>query len=448
MKRFFCFLIAAVISLGCVSASAYDGEWDNLGCIGGGRVNVNLKMQYDGDGKMLDKYGPAENDGMRTSGSFNIITDGNTVKADGTYSKITRYGHEDTYKLWLDSNMTSAEEYSNLMLVKACNENALSRALNGRYLYIDFSTLPGKGELYAKLPQVMQKFGSADESLADFIKYLLRFGDIFGQIKPEYSDGGYTVTVSEAQLKELVTVFVNRLKAMMGEDWVKENIGEGIIEWVDVRDLHLFDWDRAFVLNVKCDKESGKTDVYAEVNYDMDYYWMLETINPGNDKNKQYDSDEYRSKMSVKINAEVTPLADSYKVDYPEVYEDDVCRIERIGESFNEPVDIYRNGKFIYFKNEVVCRDGKIYVPLRELANILGTDNDRISYSAETGQIIIYNGDTDLYFKEDGDEVLAKGEILKMDTPLITVNDKTYLPVQYVAPLFGRGVFYMGSRGR
>ena len=87
-------------------------------------------------------------------------------------------------------------------------------------------------------------------------------------------------------------------------------------------------------------------------------------------------------------------------------------------------------------------------MPLRELANILGTDNDRISYSAETGQIIIYNGDTDLYFKEDGDEVLAKGEILKMDTPLITVNDKTYLPVQYVAPLFGRGVFYMGSRGR
>ena len=102
---------------------------------------------------------------------------------------------------------------------------------------------------------------------------------------------------------------------------------------------------------------------------------------------------------------------------------------------------MYENTRWVFENKPVVVKD-RTFLPLRELANMFGIDNDSISYDDATEEVRINGGGVEIVMNIGSRDTYINGEKKELDVPAFTVNDRTYIPVRFVSEMFGKNVDY------
>lgn len=103
-------------------------------------------------------------------------------------------------------------------------------------------------------------------------------------------------------------------------------------------------------------------------------------------------------------------------------------------------IDIYVNGRVIenYYDNQRAFFDtnGRTQVPLRTLAEAMGFT---VGYENKTQKVTI---DDNIILQINSDKVQTPTGTITMDTKAVTINDRTYVPIRFVAEALGWKVGY------
>ena len=109
----------------------------------------------------------------------------------------------------------------------------------------------------------------------------------------------------------------------------------------------------------------------------------------------------------------------------------------------NQIVDV--NGKQVELKEGAIVYEGRLYLPVRELGDALDVE---VGYVAEQKIVALDNGNIQLPVGEN--KGVVNGEIVPIDKEndkvgTIVLNDKTYLPVRFIAENLNASVDYNPS---
>lgn len=109
----------------------------------------------------------------------------------------------------------------------------------------------------------------------------------------------------------------------------------------------------------------------------------------------------------------------------------------------NQIVDV--NGKQVELKEGAIVYEGRLYLPVRELGDALDVE---VGYVAEEKIVALDNGNIQLPVGEN--KGVVNGEIVPIDKEndkvgTIVLNDKTYLPVRFIAENLNASVDYNPS---
>lgn len=105
-----------------------------------------------------------------------------------------------------------------------------------------------------------------------------------------------------------------------------------------------------------------------------------------------------------------------------------------------------RKLKTIWIKDYYVMSDtepfieaGTSYVPIRFIAEELGYD---VNWISRNRSIIIMNNNTKLGLKPGSNEIIVDAKSNYLDTPPIIKDGRTFIPLRFIAELFGENVDY------
>ncbi len=99
-----------------------------------------------------------------------------------------------------------------------------------------------------------------------------------------------------------------------------------------------------------------------------------------------------------------------------------------------EEINIKINDATIYFEHDLLNKDGRTFLPLRELCESMGISD--IVYDPEYKMIFINSENKTLFMAIDMEYYQLNGQILNLDVPPMLVEDTTYVPVRFVAEAF------------
>lgn len=463
MKRISAVLLTLIMILGCVSVSAYDPVWDDFAaaCRYEGNANIKMTVKVDGEGQYLESNGLSSLLGSSLDYDMNVLSNAEQTKAQAD-GKITLNSADEktvpssSFDLWLDLNMDNEEDFKYILILKAL-DSGIGNAVGDKYLYFDYSKVPGYKDLMMGLIPILKSYSG--KTLSEMLQKTSQSSrdkilSAMDEVKPVYSDGTYTLTLSETQLKKLASAYVGKLTELMDEESVKNFASETLIDWMNRDDVHLFNSDKAIVLSVKTD---GKLSEFrSEINFDTNFYDIAKILNPNDPTLSLLDRERFGAKLNITLNGSISPLPDDYSIDYPEITDSNsidvfalsantdfpAASIGIIPDNAAEDVKImYENTRCVFENKPVVVKD-RTFLPLRELANMFGIDNDSISYDDATEEVRINGGGVEIVMNIGSRDTYINGEKKELDVPAFTVNDRTYIPVRFVSEMFGKNVDY------
>ena len=458
MKRISAVLLALIMILGCVSVSAYDPVWDDFAaaCRYEGNANIKMTVKVDGEGQYLESNGLSSLLESSLDYDMNVLSNAEQTKAQAD-GKITLNSADEktfpssSFDLWLDLNMDSEEDFKYILILKAL-DSGIGNAVGDKYLYFDYSKVPGYKDLMAGLIPILKSYSG--NTLSEMLQKTSQSSrdkilSAMDGVKPVYSNGTYTLTLSETQLKKLASAYVGKLTELMDEESVKNFASETLIDWMNRDDVHLFNSDKAIVLSVKTD---GKLSEFrSEINFDTNFYDIAKILNPNDPTLSLLDRERFGAKLNITLDGSISPLPDDYSIDYPEITDSNsidvfalsaAASIGIIPDNAAEDVKImYENTRWVFENKPVVVKD-RTFLPLRELANMFGIDNDSISYDDATEEVRINGGGVEIVMNIGSRDTYINGEKNELDVPAFTVNDRTYIPVRFVSEMFGKNVDY------
>lgn len=463
MKRISAVLLTLIMILGCVSVSAYDPVWDDFAaaCRYEGNANIKMTVKVDGEGQYLESNGLSSLLGSSLDYDMNVLSNAEQTKAQAD-GKITLNSADEktvpssSFDLWLDLNMDNEEDFKYILILKAL-DSGIGNAVGDKYLYFDYSKVPGYKDLMMELIPILKSYSG--KTLSEMLQKTSQSSrdkilSAMDEVKPVYSDGTYTLTLSETQLKKLASAYVGKLTELMDEESVKNFASETLIDWMNRDDVHLFNSDKAIVLSVKTD---GKLSEFrSEINLDTNFYDIAKILNPNDPTLSLLDRERFGAKLNITLDGSISPLPDDYSIDYPEITDSNsidvfalsantdfpAASIGIIPDNAAEDVKImYENTRCVFENKPVVVKD-RTFLPLRELANMFGIDNDSISYDDATEEVRINGGGVEIVMNIGSRDTYINGEKKELDVPAFTVNDRTYIPVRFVSEMFGKNVDY------
>lgn len=118
-----------------------------------------------------------------------------------------------------------------------------------------------------------------------------------------------------------------------------------------------------------------------------------------------------------------------------------------VGVSGQEQSDItiYVDGDKVVMDTVPVIHNNRTLVPLRGVFEKLGADVD---YNIETKQVIVKTDLIEVLLETENDAVLVNGRISHLDTASMIVDDRTLVPVRFVAEALGHEVAWNGLTRR
>ena len=215
--------------------------------------------------------------------------------------------------------------------------------------------------------------------------------------------------------------------------------------------VKLFDDDKALVMTVS---ENNKTyDMTMELNIDSNMYDIVYAMSPDD---TEVDRTQWDFKINVNLDAEISPLADGYKVEMPEltgknsynVFNDELlpAQIDAAANNGN-PINVLYNSASAAFEDKPIIVNDRTFVPFRKLANTFGIGDDSISYDEATERVYLKSKDTEITMYIGSSAAYVNGELMILDVPAFTYNDRTYIPVRFVSEMFDKNVGYNETNG-
>lgn len=465
MKKILSVLLATVMLLSFVSVSADYSVWNELAEYGriDGNSNIKLDMTIEGEGEIFDTLGISSIFGSVYSYDLDAVTnaDQTAVQADGKMTiasaneQLIPSGSVD---IWMDMNAETPEAFKFLVILKAV-DGIFTQAYGDKYVVFDYAKIPGMADMLNALIKLQNEHAADLEKIAEEFanrpeikKIIDAMYALLDEIEPQITDDGYSIVLTEAQLKNL---YIGLFRALAdGLDELAE--GESYAEKIDelfneiaelLEKIHIFDRDRAFVINLS---NNGR-NMSGEVNLDFDINDLASAIS-GNSVNITDGSGS--CKLSFKMNGIITPLSDDFNVDFPELTDDNsinafdgvAASIEYIPEENDftpyGDITIEYNGIPRSFENSPLVRADRTFLPLREMANMFGISDADISYDEATERVGISSDGIEIVMYIGSCDVSVNGMTQTLETPVFTYNDRTYIPVRLVSEMFGKNVGY------
>ena len=465
MKKILSVLLAAVMILTFVSVSAENSVWNEIADYGRieGNSNIKLDMTIEGEGELFDLAGISSLFGSALSYDLNAVTnaDQTAVQASGKMSiasnneQIVPSGSVD---IWMDMNAESPEAFKFLVILKAV-DGIFTQAYGDKYIVFDYANIPGMSDMFNALIQLQKEYADDLEKIAEELasrpeikKIIDDIYALLDEIEPQVTDDGYSIVLTEAQLKNL---YIGLFRALMeGLDELSE--GESYAEEIDkvfaeiseiLEQIHIFDRDRAFVVNLS---NNGR-NMSGEINLDFDVNDLAAVLNGTPSDNVAFNG---HCKLSLKMNGEITPLSDDYPIDFPELTNDNsINALDDVAASTGSipeenaftpygDITIEYNGIPRSFENSPLVRADRTFLPLREMANMFGIPDTDISYDEATERVGISSDGIEIVMYIGSCDVSVNGRTQTLETPVFTYNDRTYIPVRLVSEMFGKNVDY------
>ena len=101
------------------------------------------------------------------------------------------------------------------------------------------------------------------------------------------------------------------------------------------------------------------------------------------------------------------------------------------------PIKVTYNGEEIEFDQNPVVENGRTLVPLRAIFEKLGADVD---WNSETKTVTATKGDVKISLTIDSTNAVKNGENITLDTAAKVINNRTLVPVRFVAEALGTDV--------
>jgi len=101
-------------------------------------------------------------------------------------------------------------------------------------------------------------------------------------------------------------------------------------------------------------------------------------------------------------------------------------------------IEVYVGTERIVFKDQSpVMRNDRVLVPIRAVLEKLGVN---VAWDEDTDTITASNSDKVVTLVLNADEARVNGEIVKLDQPAITLNDRALVPIRFSTESFGATV--------
>lgn len=109
------------------------------------------------------------------------------------------------------------------------------------------------------------------------------------------------------------------------------------------------------------------------------------------------------------------------------------------GATADMDITVKYNGSVLCFNSEPILLNDKTLVQLRPIAEAMKLD---IKYSEKTGSVILSADGTTVVFTQNSDKVVINGASKKMDVPMMTKDNYTFVPVRELTEPFGNALDY------
>lgn len=373
-----------------------------------------------------------------------------------------------SFDLWAKEDLTNLDNIQFFMILRLADFLRQQSGVSEEYIYMDFTQIPGFEEmmkfavsldeaeveqLVKMLTDALNQYVGADV-VAMFEQKIL---GIIDGINVEYAGGKYSLIMGDAQLKELYGAIFSVLFDIIETVAEKEGVAvpeeyyTGKAQLIEIGKkiaaVQIFDNTRGFVVEVA---EDGSF-VHTEVNVAANYYDIVAAVNPAYIQGMPENfRDMLGLNLSVSADATVTPLSEDYQITFPELTDGNTMdATEQYAPLQDEmkfesaSVEIEYNGERISLENIPVLYEDRTFVPLRELANTFGIGDENIHYDEATQKVTIKNEDVEIVMYIGSTMTFVNGQMMTLDVPAFTNNDRTYIPVRFVSEMFNKNVDYV-----
>lgn len=108
--------------------------------------------------------------------------------------------------------------------------------------------------------------------------------------------------------------------------------------------------------------------------------------------------------------------------------------------SFDTPITMKVNGIYIKTSNEPYLHKGLTYVPIRFVSEALGAEE--ISWNSAKRTCRIYDDGTEIFLTIGKNNATVNGKSIKIPGSVMLTQDRTYVPIRFVAETFGAQVVW------
>ncbi len=464
-------LFTALMMLFCaVSVCAYDSVWDDFESVSNikGNTHIKVDMSVEGSGASFGML-----NGAAYTYDLNIVTNDDQTKASAAGTAEFKMPLFDAMKMnvWMDYDFANSDDFRYKMIIQSLS-GILSSQIGEKYLVMDFEKILPIKEIIPALVEMSKEYSGMENQKIQELKEEIYSS--LDAIKPTKDGDKYTFRVSMKDLKNLIIDNKEKISDIIKESLNKdekviitdEQINK-VFDEIEKIDVSALDFN--IELKIKGNGNTGTSEIYCEMNIDVDLYKLGEELSLNKNNIDSIDGaelnkDNYKGSLTIKLNGTAEPLSDDYKIDFPELNESNSIDVFKglptdylpnifNGEAmsigvipdnnggYNE-IKVKYNGNEISFKNRPFVKQDRTFIALRELANMLGIPDENISYDENTEKINISFGSVNIEMQIGSQNVKVNDKELSLDVPAFTINDRTYIPVRFISEMFGKNVDY------
>ena len=358
-------------------------------------------------GKFLSQYS------FENENKYRNNEDSSVMKTYET-TTVSILGETSEFTSWLDKDLTATPPVYRLV----------SRTTgDSKYTVYDYAkygmaeNMNGADSRFALDDAVVSDIANAD------IQYMGMYGD-------------YTLTYKEDTAKKLIPVIETLITPYLDAYLLNrtQNISEKLSS------ISLFD-TTPLTKHVVCNMSGYLTLDDTSINFKFNIYDVCQALGIST---TVFTKDNSDAVFTMRIKKQNESLNIDDELPFPALREDNTININpRYATGnvlFKDEINVFVDYNRVYFDVLPRIVEDRTLVPIRALANALGISNDNITYNEKTEDITIKNGKTTIKLTVGSNIAFINGEEKTIDVPANVYDDRTLLPLRFIAEAFNCAV--------
>lgn len=323
---------------------------------------------------------------------------------------VSILGETSEYTSWLDKNLTANPPVYRL----------ISRTTgDSKYTVYDYV----KYGMAESIDGADSRFALDDAVVSDIANADIQYMGMYGE---------YTLTYKEDTAKLLLPVLEALLQPYLDAYLLTDT--EGLVS--KLATLSIFD-ATPLTKHIVCSFTGYLTLDETSLNFKFNVYDICQAlgINPGSFTKEASDV-----ALTMKVVKRNYDLNSKEELPFPALRDDNTININpryAMGNVlFKDEINVFVDYNRVYFDVLPKIVEDRTLVPIRALANALGISNDNIIYDEKTENITIKNGKTTIKLTVGSNIAYINGEEKIIDVPANVYDDRTLLPLRFIAEAF------------